>query len=210
MKTITRTVYDFDELADQAKDRARDWYRQCQDQDQDWADAVIDDFSTIARLLGITLATQAVPLMNGKTRQEPQVYYALHVQGAGACFGGTYAYRKGCLKAIREYAPQDEELHRIAGGLTNLQRCYGYSLTARITTGREIYPEATTIETFNERDREIQPEHELPFRELLRDLMRWLYRTLDAEWSYQTSDEAIDEVIRINEYTFDEQGRRDG
>jgi hypothetical protein len=46
--------------------------------------------------------------------------------------------------------------------------------------------------------------------EALRDLARWLYRSLEKEWDYQFSDEAADEAIRANEYTFTVDGRRFG
>jgi hypothetical protein len=44
----------------------------------------------------------------------------------------------------------------------------------------------------------------------LRDLARWLYRQLEAEYDHLTSDEAIEEEIIVNEYTFTEAGRRFG
>jgi len=46
--------------------------------------------------------------------------------------------------------------------------------------------------------------------EALRDLARWLYRQLQAEYDHLTSDEAIEEGIIVNEYTFTEGGRRFG
>ena len=46
--------------------------------------------------------------------------------------------------------------------------------------------------------------------EALRDLARWLYRQLEAEYDHLTSDEAVDEGIIINEYTFTDGGRRFG
>ena len=46
--------------------------------------------------------------------------------------------------------------------------------------------------------------------EALRDLARWLYRQLEAEYDHLTSDETIEEGIIVNEYTFTEGGRRFG
>ena len=46
--------------------------------------------------------------------------------------------------------------------------------------------------------------------EALRDLARWLYRQLEREYEYLTSDEAVDETIAANDYTFTETGRRFG
>ena len=44
----------------------------------------------------------------------------------------------------------------------------------------------------------------------LRDLARWLYRQLEREYEYRTSDDAVDETIAANEYSFTESGRRFG
>jgi hypothetical protein len=44
----------------------------------------------------------------------------------------------------------------------------------------------------------------------LRDLARWLYRQLEREYEHLTSDEAVDEAIAANGYTFTEAGRRFG
>jgi len=44
----------------------------------------------------------------------------------------------------------------------------------------------------------------------LRDLARWLYRRLEQEYEYRTSDEVVDETIIANDYTFTESGRRFG
>jgi hypothetical protein len=44
----------------------------------------------------------------------------------------------------------------------------------------------------------------------LRDLANWLYRQLEQEYDYLTSDEAVDETLIANDYTFTEEGRRFG
>ena len=46
--------------------------------------------------------------------------------------------------------------------------------------------------------------------EALRDLARWLYRQLEREYQYQTSDAMIDEAIIANGFTFTNSGRRYG
>ena len=46
--------------------------------------------------------------------------------------------------------------------------------------------------------------------EALRDLARWLYRQLEREYAYLTSDAVVDEAILANGYTFTEAGQRFG
>ena len=43
--------------------------------------------------------------------------------------------------------------------------------------------------------------------EALRDLARWLYRRLESEFDYLTSEPAVDEAIDANGYTFLENGK---
>ena len=42
--------------------------------------------------------------------------------------------------------------------------------------------------------------------EALRDLARWLYRQLELEYNYLTSDEAVDETVSANEWAFTADG----
>jgi ATP-dependent protease HslVU (ClpYQ) peptidase subunit len=53
------TVYQFDELSDKAKERARDWYREGTCDDTYWrrleCESVIDDAATVAGFLGLDI-----------------------------------------------------------------------------------------------------------------------------------------------------------
>lgn len=64
---IETTVYRLDELADDAKDKARAWYREGTF-DHDWHDAVYSDFEGICAILGVTLRTNTVRLVGGGSR----------------------------------------------------------------------------------------------------------------------------------------------
>jgi hypothetical protein len=57
---------------------------------------------------------------------------------------------------------------------------------------------------------QVQEDAEEVVADALRDLADWLYRQLQREYDYLTSDAAIDEVIRANEYSFTVDGRRFG
>ena len=52
--------------------------------------------------------------------------------------------------------------------------------------------------------------HDAEREAALRDLARWLYRQLEREYEYQTSDAVVDEAIIANGYTFTNSGRRFG
>lgn len=44
--------------------------------------------------------------------------------------------------------------------------------------------------------------------EALRDFNRWIYKALEKEYEYLTSDEAVEESIRTNAYEFTKDGYR--
>ena len=108
MRVVETNVFQYDELDDRAKERAREWYSRHVFEDScDW-EFVYEDAAEVADILGIDLRQRRVQLMGGGHRYEPSIYFSgFWSQGDGACFEGTYRYAKGATKKIREYAPQD-------------------------------------------------------------------------------------------------------
>lgn len=211
MRTIETSLYQFDELSESAKEKARDWYRQADAGDNYFSECVIDDAATIADLIGIDLRQKRVNLMNGTVRYDPAVYWSgFSSQGDGASFEGSYCYKKGAAKAIRAHAPQDRELHRIADELQALQARNFYRLRASIgTSGRYCheYSMDVNVEYAGDDCRDVSAVED-DLTELIRDFARWIYRALEREYDYQNSDEAVDENIRANQYEFEEDGAR--
>ena len=117
MRMIETAVYKYDELSERAQQKAREWYLEG-GLDYPWWDYSYEDFARVAEILGIDLSQKPIPLMNGKYRYEPEIYFTdFYSQGSGSSFVGTYSYAKGAVAKIKQYAPQDEELHRIAQAL---------------------------------------------------------------------------------------------
>ena len=212
-EVIETTVYRLDELSEAARDRARDWFREG-GFDHDWYDAVYEDFQRIAEILGLELKTRPVRLMGGGTRQDPCIWFrGFCSQGDGACFETHLSYRKGAPRRIREYAPQDAELHRIADALQEVQRRNFYQLRADVRHRGHYYHEycmVISVERDSPTYQDMTADAEETVIEALRDLARWLYRQLEREYDHLSSDEAVDESITVNEYTFTEAGRRFG
>jgi hypothetical protein len=210
---IETTVYCLDELPDAAKEKARAWYREG-GFDYDWFDFVYEDFERVCDILGVRLDTVPVRLVGGGTRHKPCIWFSgFWSQGDGACFEGDYSYARGASAAIRRYAPKDVELQRIADALGAIQRRNFYQLSARITH-RGRYHHENSMAIAVERDspvvQDMTAEADGEVSEALRDLARWLYRRLEDEYEHLTSDEAVDESIRLNEYSFTEDGVRFG
>ncbi|MDE3023042.1 MAG: antitoxin of toxin-antitoxin stability system [Pseudomonadota bacterium] len=204
MQVIETQVFSFDELDDSAKEKARDWWRQG-GLDYKWFDCVYEEFQTITAMLGVTITTQ-------RESKSPAIYFSgFCSQGDGASFEGVYKYKAGAVAKIKEYAPQDEELHKIAQQMQDIQCANFYQLTARITqSGQYCHRYTMRVDVSRQDDRDVSGKTQDALTECFRDLAHWLYKCLETEYDYLMSDEQVDELIRVNEYTFTEAGKRFG
>ena len=152
--------------------------------------------------------------MGGGTRQKPCIWFSgFWSQGDGGSYEGYWSYAKGATKRIRDYAPKDATLHSIADRLQAIQRRNFYQLCAEATHRGRYYHEFCMSVDLTRDSRTSQAateDAEEIVTEALRDLARWLYRLLEAEHDYLTSDESIEDGLIANEYIFTEGGRRFG
>lgn len=190
-ETTTKNIYTFDELPEEIQEKAIDKLRDI-NVDHEWWEYIYDDAKEIGKLMGIKITN---------------IYFSgFSSQGDGACFEGEYFYNKGGVKALKDYAPQDKELHRIVKELQKIERPAFYHLYAYVKHRGHYYHEMETdIEVRNDY-RDVSDDEENGIKETLRDFMRWIYRTLKKEFEYLTGEEAIRETIIANEYEFDENG----
>jgi len=208
-KRVTETtVYQFDELSDEAKEKAREWYRQGNCDDSFWSECAIDDAKEIGKLLGMDI---------------DKVYFSgFWSQGDGACFEGTWRAGDIKLDKLKEYAPQDKELHRIGEQLAELAVKYPDGHFRVTHRGRYSHSGCTSFDVELPNDQEQELEYDSPeykalqvelgededsLIELARDYMNWIYQRLEADWEWQNADEQVDENIRANEYEFLEDGQ---
>ena len=212
--TIETRVFEYHELDERAKERARDWYRELDDFSDFGAECMFDDFERICAILGVTLGTRSVKLYGGGTRHDANIYYSgFCSQGDGACFEGEYRYAKGAVSAIKEYAPQDTKLHRIAAELAAVQKRNFYQLTASMRHYGHYYHSgcmSVDVERDSSNYQTMTADADETVTQAMRDLADWLYSSLEREWEYQNSDDVVAENIIANEYTFTESGRRFG
>jgi hypothetical protein len=194
---IETTVYKFDELSESAKDAARNWWKDAARND-DWYDSTYDDAKHCGMLLGITV---------------DKIHFSgFSSQGDGACFEGSYRYRKGAADAIAAYTGGCDTLVNIAAELEAAQAHANNALTATVKHKGRYYHEYCTdidVERSDESE-EIRNEDELEIVIALRRFMRWTYRELEKAYNDYMSNENVDENIRINEYTFTVSGERFG
>jgi hypothetical protein len=193
-RTIEIEAYEFGELDDGTKERVRERFRQTS-LDYRWWDYVYDDIRRVGEIIGIKIG---------------EIYFTgFGNQGDGACFEGSYTYAKGSVKGIVAYAPQDVELHRIARELQAIQRQRFYGLSARVQSVNQcMYKNCTCIDVYdNVLVAHVDMDTEETVSELLRDFMCWMYKQLETEYEYLTSDAYIEEFISINDYVFTADGK---
>lgn len=210
-RVTEETLYKFDELSDEAKDKAREWYREASSYD-DFHEYVYEDAATIGAIMGLDIRQRPVKTMGGTTRYEPSILYTgFWSQGDGACFEGRWEYKPDALEKVKEYAPLDERLHAVAADFAN-EKVKGCWAEAK-HRGRYCHEYSMDIDGGKRPvDEDEFDEYELPveqyehIKEMFADFARWIYKMLEAEYDYQNSNERVDENIQCNDYEFTEDG----
>ena len=175
MKTIKTSVYEFAELNNEAKDKARDWYRQGA-LDYEWWEGTYEDATNIGlRITGFDLdrSRNATGEFNclGQGRQVAGLILANH--------GSTCETFKTATAWIKKLDALDAEIEAVDGDdETNAD-----------------------WETW-------QDKRGLLEDEFLKSLLEDYSIILQKKYEYLLSDEAVDESIEANEYTFTASGRR--
>ncbi|MCY4119657.1 MAG: antitoxin of toxin-antitoxin stability system [Acidobacteria bacterium] len=211
-RTITTTVYEIHELENTAKAKAREWYIHNVLDRTNWHETVFNDFETVCGILGITLQTRPATRTVRGTASPPRSciwFTGFWSQGDGACFEGAWEHSTGCAGRLRRYAPLDKDLHRICDALNAAQRPNFYQLQATITQhGRYYHEHSMRIDVERNHKNGLEPTEgaSKSVSDAMRDLARWLYRSLQEDYESQTSDDAIDETIEANEWLFTAEG----
>lgn len=202
MKTITTLVYSLSELSPAAKEKARDWYRQASTGDDHGAEAVIDDAKQVFANCGITIDRVG--------------YSGFWSQGDGAHFVGTWRASDVKVGGVKQEAPVDEELHRIAAEFERLAALFPLSSFTVKHRGHYQHENCTdfSFEFLDADGYQVDPpgaqQAEKDLEKAAKDAMRWIYLTLEKEYEYHNADEQVDETIESNGYTFTEDGERFG
>ena len=205
--TISKTVYYFDELSGNAKEKARDWYRNGA-LDYDWWDSTYEDAKHVLSLAGFTV--------------DKIFFSGFSNQGDGAMFEASWDAKDVKPGKLVEECPQDADLHAIASGCESFALTFPNASLSIEQRGRCNHEHCTAFSTDLNIDRDEEghtpeewdeinkkdAEHEEAIEELSRDAMRWIYRQLEKEYDYLNSDEQVDETIIANEYEFTDTGRR--
>jgi len=190
MRTVQTTLYTYDELSDAAKERAREWFRQGNFDFDWWADVYID-----AKDIGGMLGFSDMDIS----------FSGFWSQGDGASFTGQWHAKDVKPGAVKAYAPKDDKLKAIAAKLEALAaespdasiRLYrlSHQYAHRYTIGFDAVERRIGFE-------EIPDDYITRFKSAAYDLMGWIYRQLEQEYEYLTSDESIAEAIKAGAFEF--------
>lgn len=207
MQTKTYNVYKFDELTNEQKEKAIENLRHI-NVDYDWSQWTIEDETETLEKYGFDNVT---------------IFFSgFWSQGDGACFVGSLD-NDGLLSFLtvtKQLAKYPTLVRAIKNGTIYVN--------IKIThTGHYYHENSTTIDDYTEMqdNSELPPklekEHRAwfdtfdargPHNESIgwyHDTCRAIYRRLETEYDYLTSDEAIIETIRANDYDFTSDGKID-
>jgi hypothetical protein len=220
--TLTKTAYTIDELSDAARARAIDRHREWNVHDE-WWDSCYECAADAAKHLGLDIMGKRVQLRNGTVRYDPAINFSgFWSQGDGASFAGSFTLNDVDAAALKADFGTNAELHAIADTLDALKSALtALEVTASITNGHGHYSHEYTmrieVDPFDEHDDDDvifamlgavykSLDVEATITEAMRDFARWIYRMLEQEYEYLTSDEAIIESLQCNDMLFDEDG----
>lgn len=177
------TVYGFSELVEDVQKNVVAHFRDI-NIDYEWWDCLYDDWNTKLEAYGFSA---------------PKIYFSgFYSQGDGACFDAGI----GLDQAFSKYQEEHPVKHERA------VRAFLYECSARIVTTNHRYYHWNT--RYIEYDSSCGGKH---LNAILDSLIDWLeekrkefcraiYRELEQEYDYLTSDEAVKESIEANDYEF--------
>ncbi len=199
MKTVEIKVYQFDELSDEAKEKAHQWWGDG-GFDYEWWEFIYEDFKERAKEAGFDVTN---------------IYWrGFWSQGDGAMFEYDYMRDKLRLEFISQLGlspmRKDWLINNTSISGSGKQRGHYYH---EKSCDHNIYWELDNGDiAYGTLFYDWLDSFDANFAEFVidkyEDLCRELYKSLEKEYEYLNSDEAVDETIMLNEYDFDEYGCR--
>jgi len=147
--------------------------------------------------------------MKEKGVEVDNIYFEMFCQGAGACYVGSFNVLKLIEANLEPLVRGGIDIFMIrkildgcwSSGIINHKNRYYYKETMDISMEVEYPEEADETET-EKADKLIKETVE----EFLKDEAGRLYKMLETEHDYLTSDDAVKETLIANDYLFDREG----
>lgn len=195
MRTVKKEVFEFSELSERAKEKAREWWRNAGH--DEWWDGVYELAKTAGAMLGIDI---------------DHIYFSgFWSQGDGACFEGSYSYRKGWRKALASEFGGEllAELTKLGEQLQKAQSRVFYTGSASTRQSGNYQHSgcmSVSVDCDEKYGQATFSELEDELADVLRWFADWIYGQLEKEYEWLNSDEQVDESIIANDYEFNEDG----
>lgn len=221
-RTITKTVYEYHELSERAKDRVKQWLNESGGPED--YDFVIEDFKIVAEMFGFQLR-----VTGGANNLRESVYWTSNY-GWSAGFVAEWAFPDmSVTEALSQHMGEGDPLHKDAAifeaALAKFKMAHAEAITAGNITALvsgtengyknieyydpENYTNADGVEfTEDEKERMVADYNELfnAVEQAAKDLNHWLASNLRAEEESRWEDDYVKDTCEANEYLFDEDG----
>jgi hypothetical protein len=216
MRTIRVKLYTFEELSEDIQSKVLDKFRNSQVEYNDWYDSDYDDFKTLCATVGIEV-------------DEKKTYFSgFSSQGDGAGFT-SHIDLKELVEGIanKKYLEHAPNIHDEVKSFTPspcpvdkrvLDLIYRNVIDISINTKGndrpfssklEFWYNYTSNECVNYKNVEKQMnELEEWLEDTVNEFTNLLYRLLERDYEYLTSDESVKEHIIANEYEFTKDGKQ--
>jgi hypothetical protein len=179
MKKVEISLYTISELSDAAKEKARSWWRRCDEGDTFWSECAIEEAVTQGELMGIEFKERNRRWRSADGKREgvdnsPCIWWSgFSSQGDGACFEGTWRARDVKADEVAEGwgdSPGTTEIKSIAAGFAEVAARYPAAYFIVTHTGRYSHERSVDYEMSlisdgdaNDRDEKIMEEiHKIP------------------------------------------------
>jgi hypothetical protein len=209
MKTIQLNLYEFAELEETAQQKATEAHRYI-NMDQTWWDFIYDDFTSIAETIGIIIKKGSIS------------FDGFYSQGDGSAFKAEIDLPQ-LLVAVENqnwkgYTPKlelDLALPEIDRRILKLIKSGKLDIDPQIiqpTSGYYVRAELNENLPYSSHGYpQIEKQLDLlekGLQQIADKLNRFLYKSLQNEYEYQTAEQAVTEAIAANDYWFTADGKK--
>ena len=207
MRTIETKLYTFEELSEEAKQRAIEKNRYFNVEDSFWHECVYETFKDQAEEAGFSIAT-----LSDKRGKGLAIYFSgFWSQGDGAMFEYDHIsdelkneFIEGLkLSPMRKTWLKNQAV--ICGSCRHLGHYYHENCASHSIDFESSFQWSVAI-NFHNWIESFAADFEDFVISKYKDLCRDLYRQLEKEYEYMTSDESVSESLISNEYEFTEDG----
>jgi hypothetical protein len=199
--TIITTEYKlFNDCSEQTQLKAIEKNMYINVDHSEWDQYLIENFTDILEILGY---------------EDIEINYSgFWSQGDGASFTCSgFTYKKGSIAKIKKEYPSWDDLHEWLEFFTLVNKENFYQLYFDITRDSSNYSHYNTVSinnlyrsTLSNNEIDVYDNEHERVNELNRDFMKLIYRSLDQEYTDQTSSDSIKESLICNEYEFNSDG----